>query len=49
VIGLTSVKVSPRSYRAYQRLTIKNLPGLGKALDLIKSEYVLEVKGKKFF
>jgi len=25
------------------------LPGLGRALDLIKSDYVLEVQGKKFF
>ena len=37
-----------RGYLIFKRLTHRNLPGLGKALDLIKTERTLMVKGLKF-
>lgn len=49
MIGLTLAKTFAQSYWTCKRLTHKNLPGLGKALDLIKNDYVLEVHGKKIF
>ena len=49
MIGLILAKIFGQCYYIYKRLSHKNLPGLGRALDLIKSEHILEVGGKKFF
>jgi FkbM family methyltransferase len=49
LIGLILAKAFAQCYCTYKRITHENLPGLGRALDLIKRDYVLEVRGKKFF
>jgi FkbM family methyltransferase len=48
LIGLILAKIFAQCYWVYRGLTHKNLPGLGRALDLIKSEYILGVRGEKF-
>ena len=48
MFGYTFAKSYARGYLIFKRLTHRNLPGLGRALDLIKTERVLIVKGLKF-
>lgn len=48
MIGLILAKIFAQCYWFYRGLTHKNLPGLGRALDLIKHEHILAVRGRKF-
>lgn len=48
MIGLILAKIFGQCYYIYKRLSHKNLPGLGRALDLIKREHIVEVGNKKF-
>lgn len=48
MIGYVVARIFARGYLIFKRLTHRNLPGLGRALDLIKTEKVLGVKGLKF-
>jgi len=49
LFGLILAKIFAQIYWSYKKITKRNLPGLGKALDLVKREHVLKVKGKKVF
>jgi FkbM family methyltransferase len=49
LFGLILAKIFALIYWSYKKLTKRNLPGLGRALDLIKSEQILDVKGRKFY
>jgi FkbM family methyltransferase len=48
LFGLLIARIFVLFYWLFKQITNSNLPGLGKALDLIKSEYILEVRGRKF-
>lgn len=48
MIGLILARIFAQCYWFYKRLIHKNLPGLGRALDLIKNEHILAVRGRKF-
>lgn len=49
MFGLLIARIFVLFYWFYKEITNRNLPGLGRALDLIKSEHILEVHGKKFY
>ncbi|MGQ9648207.1 MAG: FkbM family methyltransferase [Thermodesulfobacteriota bacterium] len=49
MFGLLLAKIFARIYWCCKKITKRNLPGLGRALDLIKGEHVLDVEGKKVF
>lgn len=48
MIGYALARSFARGYLIFKHLTHRNLPGLGRALDLIKTERELVVKGLKF-
>lgn len=49
MFGLLLAKIFALIYWYYKRVTKRNLPGLGRSLDLIKREHVFAVEGKKVF
>jgi FkbM family methyltransferase len=48
LIGYALARNFAKGYLLFKHLTDRNLPGLGRALDLIKTERILMVKGLKF-
>lgn len=49
MISLIFARIFALCYWFNKRVCRKNLPGLGRALDLIKSEHIFRVKGRRFY
>lgn len=49
MISLILARIFALCYWVSKRVCRKNLPGLGRALDLIKSEHIFRVKGRRFY